>query len=94
MAMGALVAIGLALLLLWRLLLFIYDKREYAKFLNESKNAKWSAVSLNRLLILSFVVDVIISTIEFIPRQGNNPLYVNNTSKFTNPMFNESHLDT
>ncbi|EFX68653.1 hypothetical protein DAPPUDRAFT_301280 [Daphnia pulex] len=43
MMMGSLVAVGLALLLLWRLLLFIYDRKEYAKFINESQNAKWTA---------------------------------------------------
>jgi succinate dehydrogenase hydrophobic anchor subunit len=45
MMMGSLVAVGLALLLLWRLLLFMYDRKEYAKFINESQNAKWTAVS-------------------------------------------------
>jgi hypothetical protein len=44
--MGSLVAVGLVLLLLWRLFLFFYDRKEYAKFINESKNAKWTAVSL------------------------------------------------
>ncbi|XP_032788871.2 integrin beta-PS [Daphnia magna] len=43
MMMGALVAVGLALLLLWRLFLFMYDRKEYARFINESKNAKWTA---------------------------------------------------
>nr|CAH0109134.1 unnamed protein product [Daphnia galeata] len=41
--MGSLVAVGLVLLLLWRLFLFFYDRKEYAKFINESKNAKWTA---------------------------------------------------
>jgi succinate dehydrogenase hydrophobic anchor subunit len=49
MMMGSLVAVGLALLLLWRLLLFMYDRKEYAKFINESQNAKWTAVSLLKL---------------------------------------------
>lgn len=42
--MGAIVAVGLALILLWRLLLFLYDRNEYAKFLEDSKNAKWAPV--------------------------------------------------
>lgn len=42
--MAALVAVGLGLLLLWRLLLFLYDRQEYARFLKESENAKWSTV--------------------------------------------------
>ena len=47
--MGALIAVGLGLLLLWRLLLFLYDRKEYARFLNDSKNAKWNAVRLYSL---------------------------------------------
>ncbi|GAB6025583.1 hypothetical protein CHUAL_011311 [Chamberlinius hualienensis] len=38
---GAIVAIGLALLLLWKILTTIYDRREYAKFVDNCQNAKW-----------------------------------------------------
>ena len=42
--LGALVAVGIGLLLIWRLLLFLYDRKEYARFVNNSKNAKWNTV--------------------------------------------------
>ncbi|XP_031572666.1 integrin beta-1-like [Actinia tenebrosa] len=38
---GAILAIGLALLLIWRLLATIQDRREFAKFQKEKQNAKW-----------------------------------------------------
>lgn len=44
--LGALVAVGLGLLLIWRLFLYLYDLKEYARFVNNSKNAKWNAVRL------------------------------------------------
>lgn len=42
---GAIVLIGLALLLLWKLLTTIHDRREFAKFENERMMAKWDTVS-------------------------------------------------
>ncbi len=42
--MGALIGIGFAMLLLWRLLIFLYDRKEYAKFLEDSRNARWNTV--------------------------------------------------
>lgn len=42
---GAIVLIGLALLLLWKLLTTIHDRREFAKFENERQMAKWDTVS-------------------------------------------------
>jgi len=44
---GAIVLIGLALLLLWKLLTTIHDRREFAKFENERMMAKWDTVSVN-----------------------------------------------
>ncbi|NP_001298213.1 integrin beta-PS-like precursor [Biomphalaria glabrata] len=38
---GGIVAVGLFLLLLWKLLTFIHDTREFAKFEKERQNAKW-----------------------------------------------------
>lgn len=38
---GAIVLIGLAVLLLWKLLTTIHDRREFAKFENERQMAKW-----------------------------------------------------
>ncbi|KAL0268505.1 UNVERIFIED_CONTAM: hypothetical protein PYX00_010424 [Menopon gallinae] len=38
---GAIVLLGLALLLLWKLITTIHDRREFAKFEKERLNAKW-----------------------------------------------------
>uniref|UniRef100_A0A8B9L9G1 Integrin beta n=1 Tax=Astyanax mexicanus TaxID=7994 RepID=A0A8B9L9G1_ASTMX len=38
---GGTVLIGLALLLIWKLLMIIHDRREFAKFEKEKMNAKW-----------------------------------------------------
>ncbi|XP_063704151.1 integrin beta-PS-like [Culicoides brevitarsis] len=43
MIIGAIVLTGLATLLLWKLFTTINDRREYARFLEETKNAKWTA---------------------------------------------------
>ncbi|PIO16382.1 hypothetical protein AB205_0165150, partial [Aquarana catesbeiana] len=40
---AGIVLIGLALLLIWKLLIMIHDKREFAKFEKEKMNAKWDA---------------------------------------------------
>ena len=41
---GGIIAIGLALLLIWKLLVTIHDRREFAKFEKERQNAKWDMV--------------------------------------------------
>ncbi|KAK2159930.1 hypothetical protein LSH36_143g03036 [Paralvinella palmiformis] len=38
---GGIIAIGLALLLIWKLLVTIHDRREFAKFEKDRQNAKW-----------------------------------------------------
>lgn len=43
---AAIVLIGLAILLLWKLLTTIHDRREFAKFEKERRSAKWDTVSL------------------------------------------------
>lgn len=48
---GAIVLIGLALLLLWKLLTTIHDRREFAKFEKERMMAKWDTVSLIDILL-------------------------------------------
>lgn len=48
---GAIVLIGLALLLLWKLLTTIHDRREFAKFEKERMMAKWDTVSLIYILL-------------------------------------------
>lgn len=40
---GGIVAIGIATLLIWKLLTFVHDSREYAKFINEQKLSRWNA---------------------------------------------------
>jgi protocadherin alpha len=48
---GAIVLIGLALLLLWKLLTTIHDRREFAKFEKERMMAKWDTVSLSHIIL-------------------------------------------
>jgi len=43
---AAIVLVGLAILLLWKLLTTIHDRREFARFEKERMNAKWDTVSL------------------------------------------------
>uniref|UniRef100_A0A8C6STN2 Integrin beta n=1 Tax=Neogobius melanostomus TaxID=47308 RepID=A0A8C6STN2_9GOBI len=43
---AGIVLIGLALLLIWKLLMIIHDRREFAKFEKEKMNAKWDTVSV------------------------------------------------
>lgn len=45
---AGIVLIGLALLLIWKLLMIIHDRREFAKFEKEKMNAKWDTVSVGR----------------------------------------------
>jgi integrin beta 1 len=47
---AGIVLIGLALLLIWKLLMIIHDRREFAKFEKEKMNAKWDTVSYETLL--------------------------------------------
>lgn len=43
---AGIVLIGLALLLIWKLLMIIHDRREFAKFEKEKMNAKWDTVGV------------------------------------------------
>lgn len=49
---AAIVLIGLAILLLWKLLTTIHDRREFAKFEKERMMAKWDTVCLVYLIIM------------------------------------------
>lgn len=40
----AILLIGLLLLLLWKIIVTLYDRREYAKFEKEVEKAKWDMV--------------------------------------------------
>lgn len=44
---AAIVLIGLALLLLWKLLTTIHDRREFARFEKERMMAKWDTVKIS-----------------------------------------------
>ena len=46
---GAIVAIGLMLILMWKVFTTIHDRREYARFEKEQRLAKWDAVRKRRL---------------------------------------------
>lgn len=41
---GAILLLGLAALLIWKLLVTIHDRSEFAKFEEERANAKWDTV--------------------------------------------------
>lgn len=41
---GAILFLGLAALLIWKLLVTIHDRREFAKFEEERARAKWDTV--------------------------------------------------
>lgn len=43
---GAILILGLVALLIWKLLVTIHDRREFAKFEEERARAKWETVSL------------------------------------------------
>uniref|UniRef100_A0A8C2A8M4 Integrin beta n=1 Tax=Cyprinus carpio TaxID=7962 RepID=A0A8C2A8M4_CYPCA len=46
LVIGAILLLGLAALLVWKLLITIHDRREFAKFEEEKARAKWEAVRL------------------------------------------------
>lgn len=39
---GSILLAGLILLIMWKLFTTLHDRREYAKFENERKNARWN----------------------------------------------------
>ena len=47
---AAVVLIGLALLLLWKLLTTIHDRREFARFEKERMMAKWDTVRISNII--------------------------------------------
>ncbi len=56
---AGIVLIGLALLLIWKLLMIIHDRREFAKFEKEKMNARWDAVRFYDLRYISSQISVI-----------------------------------
>ena len=55
------VIIGLALLLIWKLLTTIQDRREVAKFNEERMNAKWETVCIFTIILFLLICFVYIS---------------------------------
>lgn len=53
---AGIVLIGLALLLIWKLLMIIHDRREFAKFEKEKMNAKWDTVSREAFICIKAAV--------------------------------------
>lgn len=53
---AGIVLIGLALLLIWKLLMIIHDRREFAKFEKEKMNAKWDTVSQEAFICMKATV--------------------------------------
>jgi len=45
---GGIILIGLILLLIWKLLVTIHDRREFARFEKERANARWDMVRDSR----------------------------------------------
>lgn len=56
---AAIVLMGLAILLLWKLLTTIHDRREFAKFEKERMMAKWDTVSYCCVLLCPQINDLI-----------------------------------
>ena len=46
---GAIVAVGILLLLAWKVAFVLYDRRQHAKFQAEIKTAKWNETVSRRL---------------------------------------------
>ena len=53
---GAIVAIGLALILMWKVFTIIHDRREFARFEKECMLAKWDTVSLLKIRFLKLLL--------------------------------------
>ena len=51
---GGIVAVGLLLLIVWKILTSMMDGIEYARFIQESKNEKWAKVGVYANYIHSF----------------------------------------
>lgn len=52
---GAILFLGLAALLIWKLLITIHDRREFAKFEEERARAKWDTVSGASLCFICYI---------------------------------------
>ena len=50
--MGGTIILGLLCLIIWKIVIDFYDKREYEKFEREKHLAQWGKVSFIRLMTL------------------------------------------
>ena len=48
---GAIVAVGLVLILMWKVFTSIHDRREFARFEKERMMAKWDAVGVRCIYV-------------------------------------------
>lgn len=53
---AAIVLMGLAILLLWKLLTTIHDRREFARFEKERMMAKWDTVNTEKIMKFLYVI--------------------------------------
>ena len=53
---AGIILIGLILLLIWKLLVTIHDRREFARFEKERANARWDMVRHSRLVCLDVII--------------------------------------
>lgn len=52
---GAILLLGLAALLIWKLLVTIHDRGEFAKFEEERAKAKWDTVNLTQRALIQYL---------------------------------------
>ncbi len=86
---GAIVTIGLVLILMWKVFTTIHDRREFARFEKERGMAKWDAVSWKFTFFKSvaFLGKLFVNSFFFLV-QGENPIFKSATSTYKNPTYN------
>src|SRR5688572_19144204 len=62
---GGIILIGLLLLLIWKLLVTIHDRREYARFEKERENARWDMV-ITHFFIMCYCCYLLLLCIRFL----------------------------
>jgi integrin beta 1 len=77
-------AVGVALLLIWKLLTLIHDRRQFARFNEEVLKAKWDTVCFS--LIARLTVRSIDPMIDGIFQSGN-PIFRPATNTYKNPVY-------
>lgn len=64
---GAILLLGLAAILVWKLLISVHDRHEFAKFEEEKSRAKWEAVRLAfRLFLWCLTNHILLSLISIL----------------------------